>query len=277
MSQLVCGDGNPEIVKYGSGMGATGGVQMSTLSDLIECWMNGSNDLEDDDGHRETPIDTDGDGIPDLPWNQTLPVVSCPGNNVSNCAELVGVVNLDLVWITDAGTPEYKNAPKLMHEPNFAPGTWPTLSDEAMYLDSNALASNGGYEFDPNMWNPTPTVGQVFAGNFNIDPSWIVTWLAKDSTINKYDIPDPITPEPDPTLNAAETQNAIQDLRAEVAGQVRWASFVNHFNLKNVDDVPAPYAKKSIYFLPNCTPNIPKGNTGGQNFGIMAKIPVLVR
>ena len=60
-------------------------------------------------------------------------------------------------------------------------------------------------------------------------------------------------------------------------GEVRWNSFVNHFNLKNVDGDPAPYAPKSIYFKPDCTPHEPAGVTGGENFGIMAKIPVLVK
>ena len=56
-----------------------------------------------------------------------------------------------------------------------------------------------------------------------------------------------------------------------------WTSFTNYFNLKDVDNNPPAYAKKSIYFLPNCTPHIPAGNTGGENFGILAKIPVLVK
>jgi Flp pilus assembly protein TadG len=59
-------------------------------------------------------------------------------------------------------------------------------------------------------------------------------------------------------------------------GQVRWDSFVEHFKLKNVDGLYADYAKKSIYFLPTCDPQEPAGLTGGENFNIMAKIPVLV-
>jgi hypothetical protein len=59
-------------------------------------------------------------------------------------------------------------------------------------------------------------------------------------------------------------------------GQARWTSFVNHFGLKNVDDLYADYEKKSIYFLPTCDPQEPAGLSGGENFGILAKIPVLV-
>ena len=60
-------------------------------------------------------------------------------------------------------------------------------------------------------------------------------------------------------------------------GKVRWASFVNYYNLKNLDGSPASYMDKTIYFLPDCTPHEPTGTSGGQNFGILAKTPVLVK
>jgi len=60
-------------------------------------------------------------------------------------------------------------------------------------------------------------------------------------------------------------------------GRVRWNSFASRFLLKNLDNNPAPYGKKSIYFLPDCQTHIPTGRTGGENFGILAKIPVLVK
>jgi hypothetical protein len=60
-------------------------------------------------------------------------------------------------------------------------------------------------------------------------------------------------------------------------GAARWNDFVTHFSLQNVDGTPAPYAKKSIYFLPDCTVHEPKGGSGGENFGIPARIPKLVK
>jgi hypothetical protein len=179
MRQLVCGEGNPEPVGYGEGMGATGGVQQTTFDDLRDCWMNSAGD-------------SDENGIPDLPWELKLPVIDCPGNNVSNCAELLGAVTLVVVWITEAGTPDWDDAPRFMDD-------WPTTGELAAIPD-----------FDTN-------------------------------------------------------------------GEARWNSFVTHFNLKNADDLLAPYAKKSIYFLPSCEPHIPTGGTGGENFGVLAKIPVLVK
>jgi N-glycosylase/DNA lyase len=59
-------------------------------------------------------------------------------------------------------------------------------------------------------------------------------------------------------------------------GQARWQSFVEHFKLKNVDDLNADFAKKSMYFLPTCEGEERAGLTGGENYGILAEIPVLV-
>lgn len=60
------------------------------------------------------------------------------------------------------------------------------------------------------------------------------------------------------------------------SGTARWDSFVDHFSLKNQNDEPANWRRQSIYFLPSCDYHEPKGQTGGQNFGILAQIPVLV-
>jgi Flp pilus assembly protein TadG len=161
---LVCADGNPEDIFLGKDMATNGGEIQSAFSRLIDCWMANRGD-------------------PPQSWNLTLPVVSCPGNNVGTCETVQGAVNLNIVWITGPGEdPEFNDAPTQM-------GDW-----------SNT---------DPN-------------------------------------------------------------------GQVRWNDFVNHFMLQNVDGSPAPYAKKSIYFLPDCSPHELEGTTGGHNFGVLARIPVLV-
>jgi hypothetical protein len=60
-------------------------------------------------------------------------------------------------------------------------------------------------------------------------------------------------------------------------GQVRWNSFVTKFQLQDADGAPAAYGDKNIYFIPECKPMELKGVTGGQNFGVRAKIPVLVQ
>jgi len=70
-------------------------------------------------------------------------------------------------------------------------------------------------------------------------------------------------------------------------GNCRWNSFVNAFNIQNAGGIPSivgsgPNDLKpsqlatTIFFLPDCTPHAPQGGTGGENFGIQARYPVLV-
>lgn len=60
------------------------------------------------------------------------------------------------------------------------------------------------------------------------------------------------------------------------SGEARWSNFVDNFNLRDQYDEPADWRQKSIYFLPSCSVHEPKGQTGGENYGILARIPVLV-
>jgi hypothetical protein len=72
--------------------------------------------------------------------------------------------------------------------------------------------------------------------------------------------------------------NCSTTATGKTAGQQCWNEFVTAFNLQDVlNNSPAFYEDKTIYFLPDCTPHVPAGITGGQNFGILARIPVLVK
>jgi hypothetical protein len=162
---LICGGGNPEPLRLGGNVATSGGEIQSAFNRLRQCW-------QDETGGRSS-------------WNLTLPVVECPGNNITTCQRVVGAVNLDVVWITGAGEdPSYSEAPREMDD-----------------------------------------------------------WSEADN-------PD---------------------------GQARWDSFVDWFDLKNVDGTDAPYDNQSIYFKPTCKWHELTGLTGGENFGILAKIPVLVQ
>jgi Flp pilus assembly protein TadG len=59
--------------------------------------------------------------------------------------------------------------------------------------------------------------------------------------------------------------------------QCVWDSFVGHYGLVGADDAPAAYHAKTIYLLKSCEDHIPEGVSGGENFGILAEIPVLVK
>lgn len=61
-----------------------------------------------------------------------------------------------------------------------------------------------------------------------------------------------------------------------------WQEFLTRFNLLNAvgtpaADLSASDVQKTIFFLPDCAPHEPSGTTGGENFGVLAKIPVLVQ
>ena len=172
---LVCSEGNENPIVLGEVIATNGGEIQTAFDRLRDCWWNNSE------------LDTNGDGVPDQPWNLTLPVVLCPGNNITTCQTVTGAVNLNIIWITEAGNdPHYNNVPREM-------GDWACPVSES--------------------------------------------------------------------------------------GEWCWNDFVSesNFNLKNLDGSLAPYQKKAIYFLPDCTPHEPTGHSGGRNFGILAKIPVLVQ
>ena len=64
--------------------------------------------------------------------------------------------------------------------------------------------------------------------------------------------------------------------------QERWDDFAGNFNLQTTEGpidwewLKAHNVIKTIFFLPDCTPHEPQGDSGGENFGILAKIPKLV-
>lgn len=75
-----------------------------------------------------------------------------------------------------------------------------------------------------------------------------------------------------------------QDINAldSTERQQCWQDFTSHFALRtangtSVGDLSASDIQKTIFFLPSCEPHEPRGTTGGENFGVLASIPVLVR
>lgn len=91
---VKCFGENMDILQLGKPMATMGGEAESVLSKLRDCWVEAT-DITGPDG---TP-----DGVPDTSWNLTLPVIECPGNNIGVCEEVVGAVNINLVWITGPG------------------------------------------------------------------------------------------------------------------------------------------------------------------------------
>lgn len=191
---LVCGEGNPEVVNLGQGIGSTGGEMANVARDLRDCWMNDPALLKD---FRDYPRER---------WSITLPVIDCPGNNPGNCSEVVGAVSLDIIWINDGGAdPDFIEVPMEMEH-------W----ECSLWVDAG---------------KPTPT----------------------------------------------NPRHLLDDETREAC----WKEFAEEFNLltaggNSVGDLTHDELKSAIYFLPDCSPQEPRGVTGGDNFGILAEIPVLV-
>jgi Flp pilus assembly protein TadG len=71
---------------FGMGMGTTGGTIDNALREVEDCW-------------NSLGLDTNGDGLPDQGWELTLPVINCSGNNPGNCETLLGVVDVEVLWV----------------------------------------------------------------------------------------------------------------------------------------------------------------------------------
>ncbi len=199
---LVCSTGNPGEVAYGEGIGTVGGMQDTVYRDFRDCWIASAGAV-------------DLDGRPIVPWNLSLPVVDCDANNVSPCSELVGAVNLDVIWVKETGTdPQWRDVP--------------------LRIDAGPAGS------------------------------WVCQAAADFAAAHAIGV----------------EQVRINDLDASQR-QSCWVEFGPRFNLQTADGtsvgtLSASDLQKTIFFLPSCTPHEPKGRTGGENFGILAKIPVLV-
>jgi Flp pilus assembly protein TadG len=123
-----CGEGNSGLADNlvaGGGMGATGGQLQSVLTAIRNCFFDPTTTNERPDGSGGTEIvdrDTDDDGtIVDTPLVATLPVIECPGNNISNCAILRTAVKVQIVWISEEGTGQL-TAPTKMYRSGFPSG-----------------------------------------------------------------------------------------------------------------------------------------------------------
>ena len=215
------------------------------------------------------------------PWEVTLPVIDCNSN--SGCAIVVGAVTVTIVWINVAK--DYAEAPIAMEGDSIE--NWGAPLDEDIKVNSGV---DSLYDFMQTLddysgvedWDKE--LKKEFSDQLNDPPTYEWYDLPLDTF---FKIKQIIVNEDG---DEVEIEMSLGETKA--AGKVRWASFIRHFNLKNVsttvivnddgDEVekevakPAPYAIKSIYFLPDCTAHELAGRTGGENFGVLAKIPVLV-
>lgn len=180
------------------------------------------------------------------PWQMTLPTVDCIGHNIGNCPRVTGAVSVNLLWMTDLGTAFPNDAPTRMASTNNE------ILPDWDYYNPPTDDPNQCTAFSSQVGQPLETALQYFTDYY----------------------PDGDNPDGLATFADAERW---QGLATYELGMARWDCFVNHFGLLNADGKPAPLEKKSMYFMPDCTPHPPTGDTGGPNFGVLAKRPVLVK
>lgn len=127
---------------------------------------------------------------------------------------------------------------------------------------------------------PDGSVGpsNSLVGAVNLNVVWIVNQANKIDDDAPYEMALP--PDDSEGVSPGTWTNGDAD------GITRWDDFVTTLGLEQPDGSYAVYddsnpptngwQQKTIYFLPDCSYHEPKGNTGGENYGVMAEIPVLV-
>lgn len=115
--------------------------------------------------------------------------------------------------------------------------------------------------------------GSPLVGAVNLDVVWVV------DQSNKIDDDAPFQMALPPVDSGGVSPGTWSN--ADPNGVTRWDDFVDAMNLRGENDALATYAndgwrQKSIYFLPSCSYQELTGGTGGENYGILGQIPVLV-
>lgn len=185
--------------------------------------------------------DDDADNIPDHPYRMNLPVVTCGDHATGNCPTVVGAVTVNLMLMTGTNTNKPEDVVPV------------TMTDADWEAEFNWSAATGCGDYDalagltqllalPQLPQTQLPDGTWTTDRWKIDDRW-----SGSSSTKEYE-----------------------------QAMANWDCFVDHYNMVNTDGYMAPLANKSLYFMPDCTPHEPAGKTGGSNFGVLARSPVLV-
>jgi len=139
---------------------------------------------------------------------------------------------------------------------------WKTENEDNLYACESV-------EYPTQPWPMTLPVIKCTDGQPNCRPvtgavSVDVLWVLRDG--NK--------PDRDAPCKMGDDWDVVDD---NLSGEERWDAFVEIFELKSPSGEDAHFAKKSVYFAPNCI-DTHLGGPGGKDFyGVLSKIPVLVK
>ena len=209
---------------------------------------------------------TPGGDVPGAkPYSMRLPVVDCgSGTSVENCVRVVGAVNVNMLFMSAFGSidPD-SDAPILMQDADdkfdaFTDWSWPGSCNDTG-RDFTSLVTDPPLPVAPDPDDPTLINALDSLNNF----------LLPDGTVSL--VTDRWLAYP---TNPADQRWKGSSVYTE--GMARWDCFVDHFGLINTNGQMAPMSKKSMYFMPDCNPQEPGGETSGSNFGVLAEYPALV-
>lgn len=241
VTEHVCAGGNDAPLIFGEALTTSNGMVQTAFDALLadsiyDCWNPYKN------AHKS--------------WLLTLPVVDCANDIVpQKCTKLLGVVEVHLLWIQrnkldvqggDLG-PVEMNITNVDHDPTLEPGDI-GYGDEPEFLDTwkcSKCPSGGGLE-DRDDWDELTKEekNDLYYQCFNE----FVAYYELLNKVGKY-----------PFVEVSE------------AGYTYPAQEGEYVTLKDGSELA-----KSLFFKPDCKFHKPTGSSGGNNFGVLAKIPVLV-
>jgi hypothetical protein len=271
--QQICSSGNQWSIPLKADLATIGGQLQSGFSDLVDCWLNqdcgnycSGVDTEwfDEDGGVFDPDDYPAGTDPAKKgytlqatshWAMTLPVIDCSDGNPGPCNKVVGAMQINVPWMIDQAGDIDAKAPFEM---------------EVGDLDDDGQDNDWAWTDDP------PSIHELVENG----------GCATEQETQLDEMGNPMFDQyGNPILVGKKWEKDCRGIR-------RWNQFVRHFEIARqlepdeegnpvyaeYDDDPqiTGWRQKTIYFMPNCQPAVPKGRTGGENFGVLARIPVLV-
>jgi Flp pilus assembly protein TadG len=264
--KTICDGGLNTDIIYGGDELSTNNGEMNILSTIYECFVNEPYEKK-------------------RPWEVTLPVIDCSSD--PGCAIVKGAVTVTIVWVNVKKN--YAEAPIAMEGMRYSEeeGGGYVLDDDGItpLYEDWGTPLNADNEIDLSITVNSGENDSLYVFMQGLDDYVSEHW--NDRLIAAFGADWYTKPLAD-FFKVADMTTEEPTEEEKAAGKVRWASFIRHFNLKNVivteneDGVevevakPAPFAFKSIYFLPDCSGHELAGRTGGENFGVLAEIPALV-
>jgi hypothetical protein len=201
--------------------------------------------------------------------------------NTNNYSQQLGYLELENEAGENRGIPEKYFEPVSVSCPDPITVDWPSELPSLEATDTLETTLEDILSRIPGYGEPGGyTISSSGLENISPISQTPLQLIYADNTLRLFDLKDPGDPapnEPGDICSTAEYEQLLLHHLADAAGEARWASFVDHFDLQNWDSDIAPLAKKSLYFLPTCCGVEPTGLPGeGASFGILAKVPVLV-